>query len=55
MEPALDVEMTEHLGHDKLESAANLGGNTRNPKTLKGEFGELPPSRGIGMAASSHS
>jgi len=45
VERALDVEMTEHLGHDKHEPVANAAGNTRNGrscKTLKGEFGELP-------------
>jgi len=45
VERALDVEMTEHLGHDKHEPVANPSGNTRNGrsrKTLKGEFGELP-------------
>ena len=42
---ALDAEMTEHLGHERNESVANPGGNTRNGKsrrTLKGDFGELP-------------
>ena len=45
VEKALDVELTEHLGHDRHESVANASGNTRNgksKKTLKGEFGELP-------------
>ena len=45
VEKALDTELTEHLGHERHETVANAGGNTRNgksKKTLKGEFGELP-------------
>jgi putative transposase len=45
VERALDVELTEHLGHERHETVANTAGNTRNgksKKTLKGEFGELP-------------
>jgi putative transposase len=45
VEKALDAELTEHLGHDRHETAANPSGNTRNGKsrkTLKGEFSELP-------------
>ena len=45
VEKALEVEMTDHLGHGKNEPVENLAGNTRNgksKKTLKGEFGELP-------------
>ena len=45
VEKALDVELTEHLGHERHEAVANASGNTRNgksKKTLKGEFGELP-------------
>jgi len=45
VEKALDAELTEHLGHERHEAVANIGGNTRNgksKKTLKGEFGELP-------------
>ena len=45
VEKALDAELTEHLGHERHETVANPGGNTRNgksKKTLKGEFGELP-------------
>ena len=45
VEKALDAELTEHLGHERHETVANTGGNTRNgksKKTLKGEFGELP-------------
>ena len=42
VEKALDVELTEHLGHERHEAVANASGNTRNgksKKTLKGEFG----------------
>ncbi len=45
VEKALDAELTEHLGHERHETVANPGGNTRSgksKKTLKGEFGELP-------------
>lgn len=45
VEKALDVEMSNHLGHDKNQPVVNTSGNTRNgksKKTLKGEFGELP-------------
>lgn len=45
VEKALDVELTEHLGHERHEAVANASGNARNgksKKTLKGEFGELP-------------
>ena len=45
VEKALDVELTEHLGHERHEAVANASGNTRNgksKKTLKGDFGELP-------------
>lgn len=45
VEKALDVEMAEHLGHDKNQPVDNPTGNTRNGrsrKVLKGEFGELP-------------
>ena len=45
VERALQVEMTEHLGHGKHQPVENDAGNTRNgksQKTLKGEFGELP-------------
>lgn len=45
VERALEVEMAEHLGHIKNESVTNATGNTRNgysPKTLQGDFGELP-------------
>jgi putative transposase len=45
IERALKVEMTEHLGHQKHETAGNPGGNTRNgsyKKNLKADFGEIP-------------
>lgn len=45
VERALQVEMTEHLGHGKNQLVANEAGNTRNgrsKKTLKGDFGDLP-------------
>jgi transposase-like protein len=45
VERALEVEMAEHLGHNKSESVTNATGNTRNgysTKTLQGDFGELP-------------
>jgi len=45
VEKALDVEMTEHLDHDRHSAVGNESGNTRNGrsrKTLKGEFGHLP-------------
>ena len=45
VERALEAEMTEHLGHAKHEPVTNPARNTRNgksPKTLKGDFGELP-------------
>ena len=45
VERALQVEMTDHLGHGKNQVVANEAGNTRNgrsKKTLKGDFGELP-------------
>lgn len=45
VERALEVELSEHLGHGRHEPVANPAGNTRNgksKKTLKGEFGELP-------------
>ena len=45
VERALEAEMTEHLGHTKNASVANVAGNARNgksKKTLKGDFGELP-------------
>ena len=48
VERALQVEIAEHLGHDKHETITNPTGNARNGKsrkTLKGEFGELPLSR----------
>ncbi|HEY8098342.1 MAG TPA: IS256 family transposase [Methylobacter sp.] len=45
VERALEAEMTEHLGHARHNPVMNATGNTRNgksPKTLKGDFGELP-------------
>ena len=39
---ARDAEMTEHLGHDRHAPVTNPAGNARNSrnrKTLKGEFG----------------
>jgi len=45
VEKALEVEIAEHLGHDRLEPIQKDEGNARNgksKKTLKGEFGELP-------------
>ena len=45
VERALEIEMTEHLGHAKNRTVANDNGNARNghsSKTLKGDFGALP-------------
>jgi len=45
VERALEVEMTDHLGHDKSGTVSNDSANTRNGhsgKTLKGDFGALP-------------
>ena len=45
VERALEVEMTDHLGHDKSGAVSNDSANTRNGhsgKTLKGDFGALP-------------
>jgi putative transposase len=45
VERALEVEMTDHLGHDKSCTVGNDSANTRNGhsgKTLKGNFGALP-------------
>ncbi len=45
VERALEVEMTDHLGHDKSGAVTNGSANTRNgysSKTLKGDFGALP-------------
>ena len=44
VERALEVEMTDHLGHDKSGTVNNDSANTRNGhsgKTLKGDFGAL--------------
>jgi putative transposase len=45
LEKALGAEMTVHLGYGKHDPAGNNSGNSRNgtsPKTMKGEFGEMP-------------
>jgi len=45
VERALEVEMTDHLGHNKSGEVTNDTANTRNghsAKTLKGDFGALP-------------
>ena len=45
VERALEVELSEHLGHGRHEPVVNPAGNTRNgksTKTLKGDFGALP-------------
>lgn len=45
VERALEVEMTDYLGHDKSGMVTNDSANTRNghsAKTLKGDFGALP-------------
>jgi putative transposase len=45
VERALEVEMTDHLGHDKSRAVNNDSAKTRNGhsgKTLKGDFGALP-------------
>ena len=45
LEKALGAELTVHLGYGKHESAGKNSGNSRNgtsPKTMKGEFGNLP-------------
>lgn len=45
VERALEVEMTDHLGHGKSGEVTNETANTRNghsAKTLKGDFGALP-------------
>ena len=45
VEKALQVELTEHLGHESHETITNGARNSRNgssQKTLKGDFGELP-------------
>ena len=41
LERALEAEMTDHLGYEKHDRAGHRRGNTRNGKTMKGEFGEL--------------
>ena len=45
LEKAMGAELTDHLGYAKHEAAGRNSGNSRNgssPKTLKGEFGEMP-------------
>ena len=45
VERALEVEMTDHLGHGKSGEVTNETANTRNghsAKTLRGDFGALP-------------
>jgi len=45
VERALEVEMTDHLGHGKSGEVIDDTANTRNghsAKTLKGDFGALP-------------
>ena len=45
LEKALGAELTVHLGYDKHAAAGKNSGNSRNgtsPKTMKGEFGNLP-------------
>lgn len=45
LEKAMGAELTVHLGYEKHEVAGRKSGNSRNgntPKTLKGEFGNMP-------------
>jgi putative transposase len=45
LERAMSAELTVHLGYEKHDAAGDNSGNSRNgttPKTLKGEFGNLP-------------
>ena len=45
LEKAMGAELTDHLGSAKHEAAGRNSGNSGNgssPKTLKGEFGEMP-------------
>src|ERR1043166_9347377 len=45
LEKAMSAELTAHLGYEKHDGAGDKSGNSRNgttPKTLKGEFGNLP-------------
>ena len=45
LERAMQVEMAQHLGYEKHDSAGDNSGNSRNgssEKTMKGDFGELP-------------
>src|SRR2546423_4584244 len=46
LERAMQAELTEHLGYDKHDPVGHNSGNSRNggtTKTLKGDFGEIPP------------
>ncbi len=55
VEKALDTDLTHHLGHDRHEAVANVGGSTHNGKSknpLKGEYGHRPfKYPGTAMAA----
>ena len=45
LERAMSAELTHHLGYEKHDPAGYGSGNSRNgstPKTVKGDFGELP-------------
>ena len=45
LERAMGAELTAHLGYEKHEAVGRNSGNSRNgssPKTMKGEFGNLP-------------
>jgi len=45
IEKAMESELTHHLGYEKYSPAGKKSGNSRNgksPKTLKGDFGEIP-------------
>src|SRR5215210_816033 len=45
LEPAMQAELTHHLGYEKHDPKAHNNGNSRNgksKKTLKGGFGTLP-------------
>ena len=46
LERAMQAEMTNHLGYEKHDPVGNNSGNSRKgatTKTLKGDFGEMPP------------
>lgn len=45
LEKAMGAELTVHLGYEKHAAAGRNSGNSRNgtsPKTMKGEFGNMP-------------